>query len=76
MFLPRPSDKPLLDISVDFMEPLFGALGPLLVSLGVGFQLRDPVLRPHEADGKASEPYQARADYLPRPLQRPCEAIP
>src|SRR5271155_6102027 len=24
------------------MEPLFGALGPLLVSLGVGLQLRDP----------------------------------
>ena len=52
MFLPRPSDKPLLDISVDFMEPLFGALGPLLVSLGVGFQLRDPVFGRTKLMGK------------------------
>ncbi len=52
MFLRRPPDKSLLDISIDFMEPLFGALGPLLVSLGVGFQLRDPVLGRTKLVGK------------------------
>ena len=52
VLLPRPSDKSLLDISVDFMEPLFGALGPLLVSLGVGFQLRDPIFGRAKLVGK------------------------
>ena len=52
MFLRRPSDKSLLDISVDFMEPLFGALGSLLVTLGVGLQLRDPVFGRAKLVGK------------------------
>ena len=52
MFLRRPSDKSLLDISVDFMEPLFGALGPLLVALGVGLQLRNPIFGRAKLVGK------------------------
>ena len=34
------------------MEPLFGALGPLLVTLGVGLKLRNPIFGPAKLVGK------------------------
>src|ERR1700761_5685265 len=44
--------KAFLDLSVDFVYPLFRAFGLLPVRLGLGLKIRDPLLRRAELIGK------------------------
>ena len=39
----RATDKPFLDVGVDFMKPLFRSFGSVLIHPNLGLQLSDPI---------------------------------
>jgi hypothetical protein len=46
------SQKSVLDLRVDFVEPLLRAIGPLSMSANLSFQLRDPIFGRAKLVGK------------------------